>query len=60
MKFAALLTPSSEYEQNSILKYTTMGQLILKEMKYNMHYGDVRRDVLPTPHGYNTSCSVVK
>ena len=52
--------PSSEYEQNSILKYTTMSQMIPKEMKYNMHYGDVRGDVLPTPHGTNTRCSVVK
>ena len=24
-----------------------MGPMILKEMKYNLHYGDVRGDVLP-------------
>ena len=60
MKFATLLTPSSVYEQNSNFKYTTMSQFIPKEMKYNLHYGDVRGDVLLTPHGTNTSCSVVK
>ena len=25
-------------EQNSIFKYTTMGPMIPKEMKYNLHY----------------------
>ena len=30
-----------------------------KEMKYNLHYGDVL-DVLPPPHGTNTSCSETK
>ena len=34
--------------------------VIPKEMKYNLHFGDVRGDVLPPPHGTNTSCSVVK
>ena len=34
------------HEQNSIFKYTTMGPTIPKEMKYNLHYGDVRGDVL--------------
>ena len=34
-----------------------MEQMIQKEMKYNLHYGDVREDVLPPPHGTNTSCS---
>ena len=33
-EFATLLTP----EQNSIFKYTTMGPMIPKEMKYNLHY----------------------
>ena len=33
--------------------------MILKEMKYNLHYGDVQEDVLPPPNGTNTSCSVV-
>ena len=28
-----------------------MGPMIRKEMKYNLHYGDVRGDVLPPPHG---------
>ena len=37
-----------------------MGPTIPKEMKYNLHYGDVRGDVLPPPHGTNTSCSVAK
>ena len=27
-------------------------------MKYNLHYGKVRGDVLPPPYGTNTSCSV--
>ena len=48
------------HEQNSIFKYTTMDQMIPKEMKYNLHYGDVRGDVLQPPHGTNTICSVVK
>ena len=38
--------------------------MIPKEMKYNLHYGDVRGDVrgddLPPSHGTNTSCCVVK
>ena len=36
-----------------------MGPSIPKEMKYELHYGDVRGGVLPPPHGTNTSCSVV-
>ena len=48
------------HEQNSILKYTTMGPMILKEMKYNLHYCDVRGDVLPPPYDTNTICNVVK
>ena len=31
-------------KKNPILKYTTMGPMIPKEMKYNLHYGDVRGD----------------
>ena len=27
-----------------------MGPMISKEMKYNLHYGDVRGDILPPPH----------
>ena len=46
------------HEQNSIFKCTTMGPMIPKEMKYNLHYGDERGDVLPPPHGTNTGCSV--
>ena len=34
--------------------------MIAKEMKYKLHYDDVRGDVLPPPHGNNTSCSLVK
>ena len=56
MKFATLLTPSSVY---NIFKDSTIGPMIPKEMKYNLHYGKVRGDVLPPPHGTNTSCSVV-
>ena len=37
-----------------------MDLMIPKEMKYNLHYGKVRRDVLAPPHGTYTSCSVVK
>ena len=36
-----------------------MGPMILKEMKYNLHYGNVRGDVLRPPHGTNTSCSKI-
>ena len=35
-----------------------MGPMIPKQMKYNLHYGDVRGDVVPPPLGTNTSCSV--
>ena len=47
------------HEQNSIFKYTTMGPMITEEMKYNLHYADVRGDVLSPPHDTNTSCSAV-
>ena len=30
------------HQQNTIFKYTTMGPMIPKEMKYYVHYGDVR------------------
>ena len=33
------------HEHNSIFKYTTMGLMITKAMKYNLHYDDVRGDV---------------
>ena len=33
------------HEQNSIFKYTTLGRMIPKEMKYNLHYGNVRGKV---------------
>ena len=36
------------HEQNSIFKYTTMGPMIPKEMKYNLHYGDARGEVCLT------------
>ena len=54
MKFATLL------EQNSIFQDSTMGPVIPKEMKYNLHYDKVWEDVLPPLHGTNTNCSVVK
>ena len=34
------------HEQNSIFKYTTMGLMIQKEMKYNLQCDDVRGDVV--------------
>ena len=34
--------------------------MIPKEVKYNLHYGDIRGAILPPPHGTNTSCSVVR
>ena len=37
-----------------------MSPMIPKEMEYNLHYGDVRGDILPPPQGINTSCSAVK
>ena len=37
-------TPSSVYMSSSIFKDSTMGPLIPKEMKYNLHYGKVRGD----------------
>ena len=39
---------------------SSIGPVLPKEMEYNLYYGDVRGDVLPPPHGTNTSCSVVK
>ena len=36
-----------------------MGPMIPKEMIYNLHYGKVRGDILPPPHGTNTSYSVI-
>ena len=38
--------PKRIHEQNSVFKYTTMGQMIPKEMKHNLHCGDVWGDVL--------------
>ena len=38
---------------------STMGPMIPKEMKYNLHYGKVRGDVLSPTHGTNTSCSKI-
>ena len=35
-----------------------MGPMIAKEMRYNLHHGDVRGDVLPPPHGSNMSFSL--
>ena len=32
-----------------------MGPMIPKEMKYNLHYGNIRGDFLPPPHGTNTT-----
>ena len=43
-----------------VFKNTTMGPLVPQEMKYNLHYGDVRGDVLPPPHNTNTSLREVK
>ena len=37
-----------------------MGPMIPKEMKYNLHYSEVRGDVLPPPHGTNTSRIALK
>ena len=34
--------------------------MIPKEMKHNLRYGEVRRDVLRPPHDTNISSSVVK
>ena len=34
--------------------------MIPKETKYNLHYGEVRGDILRPPHGTITSCSVIK
>ena len=49
------------HEQNSIFKDTAGVQWnIPKEMKYNLHYGEVLEDILRPPHGINTSRSVVK
>ena len=47
-------------QQNSIFKFTTTAPMIPKEMEYSPYYGDVRGDVLPLPHGTNTSSIVIK
>ena len=38
-----------------------MGPMILKEMKYKLHYNDIRGDGLPPPRGTNTrlQCSKI-
>ena len=46
-------------EQNCIFKDTTMGPIITKEMKYNLHYGEVRGIVLRPPDGTSTSCTIL-
>ena len=46
------------HEQNFVFKYTTMGPMISKEMKYNRHYGDVRGDILSPLHGTITPAAV--
>ena len=52
MKFATLFTSSSIHTSRiSVFKDTTTGPVISKEMKYNLHYGEVRGDVLRPPHG---------
>ena len=62
MKFATLLTPSKVYRSRTPFSKIPplMGPMIPKEMEYNLHYGKIRGDVLPTPKGTNISCSVVK
>ena len=34
--------------------------MIPKEMKYNLHYGEVRGDVVPPPYGTNTSKALLQ
>ena len=46
------------HEENSSFKDTTMGPVTPKEMKYNLHYGEVRRDVLSPPHGTITKVKI--
>ena len=43
-------TPS-DGKRYLIFKITRMGSMIPKEIKYNLHYDDVRRDLLQQPHG---------
>ena len=61
MKFATLLTPSGVYmSKTPFFKDTAIGPMIPKDMKYNLHCGEVRGNILPPSHGTNTSCSEVK
>ena len=39
----------------SIFKITRMGSMIPKEIKYNLHYNDVRGEFLRPPHGTTPS-----
>ena len=60
MKSATLLMPSSVYVSRAPFSNDTMGPMIPKEMKSNLHYGEVRGDFLWPPHGINTSYSVCR
>ena len=61
MKFATLLTLSSVHmSRTPFPNIQHWAQLGLKEIKFNLHYGEVPGDVLPASHGTYTSCSVIK
>ena len=47
----AVSFPSEFVDETGDHEYNvgTMGPMIQKEMKYNLHYCDVRGDVLPPP-----------
>ena len=44
-------TTQRRLKRYSIFKITGMGSIIQKEIKYNLHYDDVRGDFLQPPHG---------
>ena len=47
----AAYAPEHRLKRYSIFKMTRMGSVIPKEIKYNMHYDDVRGDFFTPPHG---------
>ena len=60
MKFAVPPTPSSVIMSRTQYQIYHNGSYDPPKKEYNLHYGDVRGDVLSRPHDINISCSVVK
>ena len=60
MKFATLLMPSRVYMSTTPFQSYHNVPNDPKEIEYNLHYGEVRGDVLRPPHATNASCNSEK